>query len=93
MTLALMVEAYGALAVPLYYLGDFEAARQYVKRGVEIWRSGGVQSEVDEITGTRPSVVCSLRPYWIGISGRSPPVKPTMAKAISVAKELNDMQH
>ena len=25
-------------------LGDFETARQYAMRGVQIWRSGGVQS-------------------------------------------------
>jgi hypothetical protein len=87
----LMVAAYGALAVPLYFLGDFEAARQYVKRGVEIWRGGGVQSQVDEIT-------------WHGIGclffeaildwhfGEIASCQPTMAKAISIAKELNNMQ-
>ena len=36
---ALMIGAYGALAVTLYFLGDFETARQYAMRGVQIWRS------------------------------------------------------
>src|SRR4029077_12778096 len=36
---ALMIGAYRALAVPLYYLGDFDAARRKAIRGVEIWRS------------------------------------------------------
>ena len=41
---ALMIGAYRALAATLYFLGDFESARQYAMRGVQIWRSGGVQS-------------------------------------------------
>ena len=44
---ALMMEAYQALAVPLYFLGDFEAARQYARQGVQVCH-GGVQSRVDE---------------------------------------------
>ena len=43
---ALMIGAYNALASTLYFLGDFETARQYAMRGVQIWRSGGVQSHV-----------------------------------------------
>ena len=53
---ALMIGAYRALAVTLYFLGDFETARQYAMRGVEIWRSGGVQSPVEEIS--TPEVIC-----------------------------------
>jgi len=87
---ALMLEAYGALAVPLFFLGDFEAAREYTKRGVEIWRAGGVQSQVEEITGH--AVGCL---YFEAILdwhfGEIASCQPTMAKAISVAKELNNM--
>ena len=43
---ALMIGAYRALAGTLYFLGDFETARQYAMRGVQIWRSGDVQSHV-----------------------------------------------
>ena len=46
---ALMIGAYRALAATLYFLGDFEAARQYARRGLQIWRSGGVQSPVEEV--------------------------------------------
>jgi predicted ATPase len=88
---SLMAAAYGTLAVPLYFLGDFEAARQYTKRGVEIWRAGGVQSQVDEITAH--SVGCL---YFEAILdwhfGEIASCQPTMAKAISVAKELHVMQ-
>jgi hypothetical protein len=35
---ALVIGACRALAVTLYYLGEFEAARQYAMRAVQIWR-------------------------------------------------------
>jgi len=86
-----MVAAYGALAVPLYFLGDFEAARQYTKRGVEIWRAGGVQSQVDDITGQ--AIGCLFfEPILDWHFGEIASCQPTMAKAISVAKELNNIQ-
>jgi hypothetical protein len=47
---ALMMGAYRALACPLYFSGDFETARQHAMRGVQIWRSGCVQSPVEERT-------------------------------------------
>src|SRR4029077_3938869 len=40
---AVMIGAYRALAVTLYFLGDFESARQHAMHGVQIWRSGSVQ--------------------------------------------------
>ena len=72
---ALMIGAYRALAVTLYFLGDFETARQYAMQGVQIWRSGGVQSPVEEVDA--PAVILSdaLRPYPSGISERSPLAK------------------
>ena len=69
---ALMIGACRALAATLYFLGDFESARQYAMRGVQIWRSGGVQSQVEE-SSRPPSPVCaSMRRYASGISERSP---------------------
>ena len=59
-------------------------------RGIQLWRSGGVQSPVEEFIA--PSVHCLvLRPYLIGISGRSPVATRPWREAISLAKELNDM--
>jgi len=40
---ALIIAAYGAFAVTFYSLCDFETARQYARRGVQLWRSGNVQ--------------------------------------------------
>jgi hypothetical protein len=41
---ALMMGGYRALALTLYYLGDFKFARQCAMRGVQIWRSEMIQS-------------------------------------------------
>jgi hypothetical protein len=46
---ALMVGAYSALAATLYFLGDFEAALENATSGLQIWRSGVVQSPVEEV--------------------------------------------
>ena len=85
-----MVGACHALAVTLYFLGDFEAARQYAMRGLQIWRSGGVQSPVEEVYA--PAVLClcfeALSDWHIGEIASC---EATMAQAISLAKELNDM--
>jgi serine/threonine protein kinase/predicted ATPase len=87
---ALMIGAYRALAVTLFYLGDFDSARRYAMRGVQIWRSGGVQSPVEEITA--PAVSCLI---FEALSewhfGEAASCHATMAEAISLAKELNDM--
>ena len=87
---ALMIGGYRALAVTLYYLGDFESARQYAMRGVQIWRSGGVRSLVEEVTAPAVScLICEALFEWH--FGEIASCHPTMAEAISLAKELNDM--
>ena len=50
---ALMIRAYRALAVTLYFLGDFQTSYQHAMRGVQMWRSGGIQSPVEEIIRLR----------------------------------------
>ena len=87
---ALMVGAYRALANTRYYFGDFEAARQYAIRGVEIWRSGGVQFPPEELH--LPVVTClcyeAASEWHLGEFSSS---HAAIAEAISLAKELNDM--
>ena len=87
---ALMLGAYRTLAVTFYFLGDFESSRQNAMSGAQIWRSGGVQSPVGEpIT---PAVTCSchqaLSEWHLGEIASC---QATMAEAITLAKELNDM--
>jgi predicted ATPase len=86
---AIMIGAYRALAITLYYLGNFEAAREYARRGVQIWHSGDVESPVEEVHA--PVVICmcfeALSQWHLGETASC---HATMTEAISLAKELND---
>jgi Protein kinase domain/NACHT domain len=86
---AVMIGACQALVSTLYYLGEFEVARQYAMRGVQIWRSGGVQYNAEDLDA--PAVVClcyeALCQWHVGEIASC---HPTMEKAISLAKELNE---
>ena len=88
---ALMIEAYRALAVTRYFLGDFESGRRYAMLGVQLWRSGKVQSHTEDPYPPVFSCLChGATSEWH--LGETASCQPTMAKAISVAKELNNMQ-
>ncbi len=88
---ALMIGAYRALAATLYFLGDFESARQYAMRGVQIWRSGSVQSHDGRARRASRRLVCAIRRISEWHFGEIASCQATMAEAISLAKELNDM--
>jgi tetratricopeptide (TPR) repeat protein len=87
---AQMVGAYRALAGTLFFSGDFESARQYAMRGVQIWRSGGVESHPEFFDA--PVAVClcyqALSQWHLG---EIESCQATIAEAISLAEELNDM--
>jgi tetratricopeptide (TPR) repeat protein len=87
---ALMIGAYRALAGTHHFLGDSESALQYAMRGVQLWRSGGVQSQAEFLDA--PVVVClcyeALSEWHFGEIASS---QAAMAEAISLTKELNDM--
>jgi predicted ATPase len=87
---ALMIGACNALAGTLYFMGDFEAALRYAMRGVQIWRSESVQSQVQEVGASAVSVLCyEAQAKWhLGEIASS---QTTVAEAMSLAKELNDM--
>jgi predicted ATPase len=86
---ALLIGAYRVLAMTLYYLGDFEAARHHARRGVELWRPGGVQSSVEEAVAPAVSCLCyqALSEWHLG---EIAPCRATMAEALSLARELKD---
>ena len=87
---ALMMGAYRALACTRYFSGDFETAREYAKRGARIWRSGAVQSRIEEITAPAVTCLCyQAQCDWH--FGEIASCHATMAEAIALAKELNDM--
>jgi predicted ATPase len=87
---ALMIGGQLALAVTLYFLGDFETARQYARRGAQIWHSGKIESPVGDLHS--PAVGClffEALPDWH--FGEIASCHIAIAEAISLAKELNDM--
>jgi tetratricopeptide (TPR) repeat protein len=85
-----MIGAYTVMAATLYHLGDFDTARQYWLRGVKVWRSGGVRSSFEEVDSQAVSCLYheALIEWHFGEMASS---RVTMAEAISLAKELNDM--
>jgi tetratricopeptide (TPR) repeat protein len=86
---AIMIGACQALVSTLYNLGEFEPARQYAMRGVQIWRSGGVQYNAEDLDA--PAVVClcyeALCRWHLGEVAFCHQI---MEEAISLAKELNE---
>jgi tetratricopeptide (TPR) repeat protein len=89
---ALMAGACTFLAVTLYYMGDFDSARQHAIRAVQIWRSSSIQSAVDMIDSAAAPVVClaidALSQWHLGEIASS---KVRIAEAISLAKKSNDL--
>ena len=87
---ALKVGAYHISAATLYNLGDFQAARKYARSGIQIWRSGAVPSPVEDF---ETAAVCCL--CYDGLIdwhfGEMDSCQATMAEAIALAKEVNDM--
>ena len=87
---ALKIGACAALAANLFFLGDFESARQYARHGVQIWRSGGVKFPPEDLD--TPVVGCLCHGALSGWHlGKIASCKANIDEAISLAKELNDM--
>jgi tetratricopeptide (TPR) repeat protein len=86
---ALLIGACRALAVTLYFMGDFDSARQYARWGVELWRAGAASSLGEEVH--TPAVLClcfaALCEWHLGEIASS---KSTIAEAIALAKALQD---
>jgi tetratricopeptide (TPR) repeat protein len=86
----LLMGAYRALANTLYFSGKFELARQYAMRGLQIWRSGIVESPPEEVTasGVVFLYIEALTEWHLG---ETTSCQATIAEAISLAEELSDM--
>jgi hypothetical protein len=103
---ALLTGAYNALAGTLYFMGDFESAHRYAMRGIQIWRSESGPSHrpaaellpistdavdgVQEVGASAVGALCyEAQAKWhLGEIASS---QTTVAEAISLAKEMNDM--
>jgi predicted ATPase len=87
---ALMIGAYRAMAGTLYYSGHLETARQYARRGIQIWRAEGVQRQLEEVHAPAVSCLCyEALSEWN--FGEIASCQETIAEAISLAKELDNM--
>src|SRR5580704_2514795 len=87
---ALMIGAYRALAGTHHFSGDSETARQFAVRGVQLWRSGGVQSYAEFLDA--PAVICLCYEALSGWHlGETASCQAAIAEAISLAKALDDM--
>jgi serine/threonine protein kinase/tetratricopeptide (TPR) repeat protein len=84
-----MLGAYSQLAVTSYFLGEFESARQYARHGVQLWRSGRVQSYATEYLTTVPPCLtqCAVCEWHFGEIATC---HALMDEGISIAKELKD---
>jgi serine/threonine protein kinase len=88
---ALMLGAYRSLAATLYLGGDFETAGQNARHGVQIWRSGAVELQIEEIIAPAVACLCyEALSEWH--SGKVTSCHATMQKALSLAKDLHDTQ-
>jgi hypothetical protein len=87
---ALMIGAHSGLACTLSFRGDFESTRQHARHGVQIWRSGGVRSYAEDVDTPVVSCLCyAAHAEWH--LGEIASCRTAMAEAISLAKELKDM--
>jgi len=87
---ALLIGAYNALACTFLFLGDFAASGQCAASGIQLWRSQRIQSPVQEAGASAVSVLCyEAQSKWhLGDIASS---QTTVAEAISLAKETDDM--
>jgi len=84
-----MIAAYRALAGTCHFLGDFESARKYAIRGIEIWRSRSVESHVEDLDASAVVCLCykALSEWHFGEIASA---DANIAEAISLANELHD---
>jgi serine/threonine protein kinase/predicted ATPase len=86
----LMIGACTAVGGAHYYLGDFEIARRYIERALQIWRSGGTRSPFQEVDA-QPVACLSNEALLEWHFQEIVSSHATMAEAIALARELSDM--
>jgi predicted ATPase len=85
-----MLGADSAFAAAFYFLGEFETARQNARRGVQIWRSGDVQSYAEEyLAPVVVCLICGAMSEWH--FGEIASCHALVDEGIAIAKELKDM--
>jgi hypothetical protein len=78
------------MAATLYYLGDFEKARQHAMDGVHMLHSGCVEPQTEELD--EPAIACLCHEALCAWHfGESPSCHSSIAEAVSLARELGDI--
>jgi serine/threonine protein kinase/tetratricopeptide (TPR) repeat protein len=85
-----MLGACRALSCTLYYSGNCESARQYARRGVQIWRSEGVHSYAEDLHSPVVGCLC-YEAFAASHLGEIAYCQANLEEAISLAKESKDM--
>jgi hypothetical protein len=94
--LTMMVGACSTLAGPLYFMGEFEAARKHASRGVQLWFAKNTPPQVQKISAPEvllnaPAVTClCFKALCEWHLGKIDSCKRTMAGAVSLAKEMDN---
>jgi predicted ATPase len=84
-----MVGAYRSLATTFLLEGDFQSGLQHARRGIKIWREGGMPSPVEEVHA--PAILClALGAVCEWTLGEIASCQAMMTEALSLAKTLND---
>jgi hypothetical protein len=85
----LVIGASSCLSMTFYNMGDFESARQYARRAVQIWLSRRAQSHGEGLYTPIVTCLCyQAMSEWA--LGEIASCQASLAKGISLAKELND---
>jgi tetratricopeptide (TPR) repeat protein len=87
---SLTIGSCAALSCTLCFLGNFESAQKYAVLGVQLWRSGCVPSHPDDVDTPVVGCLChgAISEWHLGEIASS---RKTIAEAISIAKQLKDM--
>jgi serine/threonine protein kinase len=87
---SLLIGASIPLACTLYFLGDFETSGQYLTDDGRLRRSLGAQNSIVEVDSGAVTILC-FKALFEWNMGEIASCRATIAEAISLAKELNDM--
>ena len=88
---ALKIWAYNALASTRYFLGNFASARQHATDGLQIWRMGDSRFHLKDLDTPIIGCLC-YKAFSEWHLGETTSCRAKLDEAISLAKELNDMQ-
>jgi tetratricopeptide (TPR) repeat protein len=85
----LMIWGHNALAATLYFLGDFESARENAISGIEIWRAHGSQSHPEDVDTPVVGCLC-YKAFAEWHLGDADSCREKLQEAISLAEEMKD---